>query len=102
MSNYATKKDLNELNSKLDKRFDDILEVMQTFMHQVDERFNKVEKDISDIKVSIDRLTNTIDGFLKRLDTIEAEQTARDAQFERLLEWAREVSKKTGVPLKNL
>lgn len=51
---------------------------------------------------SIDRLTNTIDSFVKRLDDSETEQTARDAQFERLLEWAREVSKKTGVPLKNL
>lgn len=102
MSNYATKKDLNELNSKLDKRFDDILEVMQTFMHQVDERFNKLEARVDDLDKKFDRLLNTIDGFLKRLDEVEAEQTARDVQFERLLEWAREVSKKTGVPLKNL
>ena len=93
---------IKTLDSKIDKRFDDLTDIMQTFMHQVDERFNKVEKDISDIKISIDRLTNTIDGFLKRLDEVEAEQTARDVQFERLLEWAREVSKKTGVPLKNL
>ena len=99
MSNYVTDK---QLTAALSAQTEEIVDVLQSFMHQVDERFNKVEKDISDIKVSIDRLTNTIDGFLKRLDTIEAEQTARDAQFERLLEWAREVSKKTGVPLKNL
>ncbi|MCU0343553.1 MAG: hypothetical protein MUF28_06995 [Ignavibacterium sp.] len=35
-----------------------------------------------------------------RPDEVETEQTARDAQFERLVEWAREVSKKTGIPLK--
>jgi len=51
---------------------------------------------------SIERLIDTLDGFLKRLDDIETEQSARDAQFERLLDWAREVSKKTGIPLKDL
>ncbi len=51
---------------------------------------------------SMERLISTLDGFLKRLDDIESEQSARDLQFERLLEWAREVSKKTGIPLKDL
>jgi len=27
---------------------------------------------------------------------------SRDLQFERLLEWARKVSEKTGIPLKDL
>lgn len=53
-------------------------------------------------QTSLDSLTATIDAFVKRLDDTETEQTARDAQFERLLDWAREVSKKTGVPLPNL
>ncbi len=51
---------------------------------------------------SMERLLNTLDGFLKRLDDIETEQSVRDLQFERLLEWARKVSKKTGIPLKDL
>jgi len=51
---------------------------------------------------SLDRLTNTIDSFVKRLDDAEIEQASRDLQFERLLEWAREVSAKTGIPLRNL
>ncbi len=99
MNSYITNK---ELTVALSAQTEEIIGVLQTYMHQVDNRFNKIEKDISDIKSSIDRLTNTIDGFVKRLDEVETEQTARDAQFERLLEWAREVSKKTGVPLKNL
>lgn len=103
MSDYVTNDDLNKaLDKALKKQTEEISEVLQVFMHQVDERFNKVEKDISDIKVSLDKLTNTIDGFLKRLDEVETEQAARDAQFERLLEWAREVSEKTGIPLKGL
>ena len=44
---------------------------------------------------SLDSLTRTIDGFVKRLDSNEVEQGARDLRFDRLLDWAREVSKKT-------
>lgn len=51
---------------------------------------------------SLDKLTNTIDSFVKRLDDNEIEQASRDMQFSRLLEWARQVSKKTGIPLKDL
>ena len=51
---------------------------------------------------SLDRLTNTIDGFVKRLNDNEIELAARDSQFEKLLMWARKVSEKTGIPLENL
>jgi len=51
---------------------------------------------------SLNRLTNTIDNFVKRLDDNEIEQASRDVQFSRLLDWARQVSNKTGIPLKDL
>lgn len=51
---------------------------------------------------SMERLISTIDGFVKRIDDNETEQASRDLQFERLLEWARKVSEKTGIPLKDL
>jgi len=35
---------------------------------------------------SLDSLTNTVDHFIKRLDEQEANELARDAQFERVLE----------------
>ena len=70
----------------------------------VKQRFGDIENKIDQkaSQDSMDRLINTLDGFLKRLDDIETEQSARDMQFERLLEWAREVSKKTGIPLRDL
>jgi hypothetical protein len=43
-----------------------------------------------------------MDKFLARIDTYETEQIARDSQFEKLLDWARKVSVKTGIPLENL
>ncbi len=103
MSDYVTQKQLEQtLSAALSKQTDEILGVMQTFMQQVDERFNRVEKDIQDIKDSLDRLINTVDSFAKRLDDMETENTARDAQFARLVQWAKEVSEKTGIPMPQL
>jgi len=53
-------------------------------------------------KDGLDRLKNTIDNFVKRLDDAEIEQSSRDLQFDRLLSWAKQVSKKTGIPLRDL
>jgi predicted ATP-dependent protease len=74
---------------------DEVLELLHTFMKQVDDRFNEQEK-------KYDRLITTIDGFISRIDKYEVELAARDAQFQRLLDWARKVSSKTGIPLENL
>ncbi len=99
MSDYVTK---TELKAALREQTDEIMSVVQMFMHQVDERFTRLENDNIDIKRSLDRLSNTIDGFVKRLDEESLENKMRDRQFERLLEWARKVSEKTGIPLENL
>ncbi|MDX1765525.1 MAG: hypothetical protein R3313_01080 [Candidatus Saccharimonadales bacterium] len=58
-----------------------------------DEMSTKLDSKAS--QDSLDSLTRTIDGFVKRLDSNEVEQGARDLRFDRLLDWAREVSKKT-------
>ena len=103
MSDYVTQKQLEDtLGKALAQQTDEILGVMQNFMQQVDERFNRVEKDIQDIKDSLDRLTNTVDGFVKRLDDMRTDNVARDAQFARLVVWAKEVSAKTGIPMPQL
>lgn len=75
-----------KLSSYMEKRFDEI-----------DTRFEKVAS-----QESLDSLQRTIDKFVGRLDEREIELRARDSQFEKLVEWAREVSKKTGIPLKAL
>ncbi len=80
-----------------------------------DDQFTKLFKYVEDFRqemntkldekasqTSLDHLTNTIDTFVKHLDDTQTEQVARDAQFTRLVEWAREVSKRTGVPLPDL
>jgi hypothetical protein len=99
MAEYATK---NEVQEIVDKAVTDLSEIIANFAQQVDARFNKVEKEISELRESHHRLLNTIDGFIGRIDHYEIEQAARDSQFNRLLEWARKVSEKTGIPLENL
>jgi len=68
---------------------------IDSFEKKTNDRFDKLE-------ANLDRLINTVDGFVKRLDDQEVENAARDAQFARLVDWARKVSAKTGIPLENL
>ena len=95
MNDAATRQDITKLNDKIDESFSDLTDLLQTFMKQVDERFNEME-------TKYDHLINTIDGFISRIDKYETELAARDSQFEKLLVWARKVSDKTGIPLENL
>ena len=78
-------------------QFTKLFKYMQGQFDSVNEKLDEKSS-----QKSLDRLTNTIDSFVKRLDDAEIEQVSRDAQFKRLLEWAREVSKKTGIPLRDL
>ena len=86
----------------MDERFDAMDERFNKFEFQVNRRFDKIENEIFDLQKSHDRLLVTIDRFLARIDTYETEQAARDSQFEKLLDWARKVSAKTGIPLEDL
>jgi septal ring factor EnvC (AmiA/AmiB activator) len=103
MPNYATKQDVQEIVERaVNKAVDDLSEVIAGFAQQVDARFNDVEHRLAKLEGNIDRLETTLDAFLARIDRYETEQAARDRQFQRLLDWARKVSEKTGIPLENL
>ena len=91
-----------DLKLALREHTDEIMNVMQTFMQQVSESFIEVNNRLDEQDKKYDRLINTIDGFLSRIDKYEIEMAARDNQFEKLLSWARKVSEKTGIPLENL
>ena len=80
-----------------DDQFTKLFKYMQTEFRVVNSKLD--EKASQD---SLDRLTSTIDAFVKRLDDNEVEDAAMKSQFNKLLEWARKVSEKTGIPLENL
>lgn len=116
-SEVATKKDLNVLehriDKKIDKAVDDLSGVISNFANQVDERFGQVDERFSQIGERFERLEaqiekleeshqqliNTIDHFLKRLDQFETENLVRDHQYARLERWVQKIAKQTGVKL---
>jgi len=103
MTDYINKEELKKvLESSLSKQTDELVNLIHVFMDQVDTRFKAVESGIIELKQSHNKLLNSIDGFISRIDKYETELAARDNQFEKLLEWARKVSEKTGIPLENL
>lgn len=80
-----------------DDQFTKLFKYVEEFRSEMNQKL-----DDKASQASLDRLTNTVDRFVKRLDDNEIEMAARDSQFERLLDWARKVSEKTGIPLENL
>jgi septal ring factor EnvC (AmiA/AmiB activator) len=103
MSDYVNKKDLEEALEKNNKLIvGELAEVMDSMMSRIDERFNNLELRVDRLEARIEQLTNTIDGFVKRLDDNDTENAARDAQYARLVVWAKEVSAKTGIAMPQL
>lgn len=104
----VTKKDLAEfvtksyLDDALKRNTKEIVDVLDTYMFQVDQRFNKLEERMDRLEERMDKLVQTVDRFVARIDHYEVEQAARDRQFDRLLAWAKKVSAKTGIPLEDL
>ncbi len=103
MSDIATKKDVQKIvNKAVDKAVDDLTGLIHTFMDQVSKKFVEYDEQFRQLNKKYDHLVSTIDGFIARIDRYETEMAARDKQFDRLVEWARKVSEKTGIPLENL
>lgn len=97
MSDYATKQDLKTLEDKIDKRFDDLAEILNVFANDVNKKFEAQDAELRKLNDKYDHLVNTIDGFLARIDHYETELAARDAEIARLRVWIEAIAKKTGV-----
>jgi chromosome segregation ATPase len=90
---YATKSDLGELENQLGVRFDtieesikDLSEQLSMVMQVSQTQFDEIREEQRDFRRSMNRLTDTIDGFLTRIDHYETEMVARDSQFQKLLD----------------
>jgi len=89
MSDFVTTDDLSTA-------FDDF--GLKLFAY-LDKRFSEVDRRIDKLEEKFDHLTETLDAFLKRLDDIEKDNTARDAQLARLERWIETIAQKTGTKL---
>ena len=70
----------------------------------VQEQFALVNEKLDEkaSQSSLDKLTNTLDGFVARIDHYETELAARDHKIARLERWIEEIAKQTGVKLPNV
>jgi len=69
MTDYVNKEELKEvLESSLSKQTDELVNLIHVFMDQVDTRFKAVETEIIELKESHNKLLNSIDGFISRID----------------------------------
>ena len=81
----------------LDKKFEQFAARMVGLFEP---RFKRVEERLEETatKDQLDRLMDTLDAFLKRLDDAEVNNLARDAQIARLERWIETIAQ-TGVKL---
>lgn len=86
MADYVTKKDL-------DKSLEHYQAVI---LEAVNAGFQETRKDIAELRESINRLTTTLDAFLKRLTDFEDEFTILKAEVAKMKTFLK---KKFGVDL---
>jgi len=120
MTDYASKTDLNNLEKRLDKRFDELTALMSGFANDVNARFDGVDKnfvsidgrltkieakltehdeELRKLNKKYDHLVSTIDAFIARIDTYETELAARDHKIDRLERWIQQIAAKTDIKL---
>lgn len=105
--------EITKLEKRMDKQFEDLTALMSNFANEVyarfdqqdvrfdqqDARFDRIEERLDKLEASHNRLLNTIDGFIKRIDDYETEMAARDHKIDRLERWIEQIASKTGVKL---
>ncbi|CAN5644852.1 hypothetical protein BH23PAT2_BH23PAT2_03920 [soil metagenome] len=105
--------DLEKLEKRMDKQFDDLTALMSKFADDVsarfdqhDARFDQIEAKLKEhdnrfdeLDAKFNRLLDAVDGLIKRIDDYETELAARDHKIERLERWIEQIAEKTGVTL---
>lgn len=109
MSDQATKTDLQNLEKRMEKRFDDLTALMSNFANDVSTQFSEVNRRLDEhdeefrkLNKKYDHLIDTIDGFIARIDTYETELAARDHKIDRLERYIQVIAQKTGVDLDSI
>jgi chromosome segregation ATPase len=112
----ATKNDIADVRKDIDW----VLDVLKSFMQQVDERFNSVEAwqkkteawqysvedrlsrmelRLDDLREEFRSFQTSVDGLAKRIADDDAERGAMARQLERHDRWVHELADKMGVAL---
>jgi uncharacterized protein YaaN involved in tellurite resistance len=85
------------------QRFDRFELRMDANEQRTREGFEAIGQRLDEMAGSVDRLTNTVDGIVGKLDTIETELTARnhqvDRRFDRQERWIKQLADHSSVRL---
>lgn len=66
----------------------------------LDDKFIDVKKDINDLKVGFNNLTNAVDAYAKKADAYFQEMVALSHKVDRHEKWLLEIAEKLGIKLK--
>ncbi len=98
-TDYVSKSDLIDFGKDLSNKIvDDLTDVINQLAINVDHRFNQLEENVTKLEKSIDRQTNTLDGFASLLESLELDISSRNLEYRRLLTRAEKVPAKSGIP----
>lgn len=88
------------LDKRLKESFDDFaVKFAGNISQLLEPRFKAIEDRLDELDRKFEKLTETLDAFLKRLDDIEKDNIARDAQLARLERWIETIAQQTGIKL---
>lgn len=91
-SDYVTKTELKDELDYFGKRIvDELSEVINAMGFRMHEELVEVNSRMDDVKSSLNKLTNTVDGFAKRYEEQRVEIAARDFQISRHERWLRKL-----------
>jgi len=65
----------------------------------LDERFNRVEGDLKDLKDNFNTLQSSVDSYAKKADTYFQEMVMLAQKVDRHEKWLHQVAEKLGIKL---
>lgn len=99
MSSHVTQQDISNLRDELRESFNDVTNLLQTFMQQVDDRFTAAERDQTKTRQEITRVLDYLDDLLKKQSISDDERIVMGHQLDRLDKWTHELADKIGHKL---
>ncbi|MES2971086.1 MAG: hypothetical protein V4702_02070 [Patescibacteria group bacterium] len=79
------------------KDIDDVLQVLDTMMARIDERFNKIETSLETAQKQTHNILNHLDSIEKRLEISDDERLVMAHQLTRLHAWVEQAAERIDV-----
>ncbi len=79
------------------KDIDDVLQVLDTMMTRIDDRFTKVEGDIADTQRKVQNILNHLDSIEKRMEISDDERLVMAHQLTQLHDWVDKAAQRLGI-----